>query len=109
MSDPVGESGQTRREHLEAAWRATGIRPAALDGPLCPASLAHLWAWWHELARTRRSHGWGPEPLSYPDILAWALLTQSSPRPAEVAALLALDQAYLAHLAARQPERVAPG
>lgn len=100
LDDPIGD--ETRRDHLEAAERATGKRPAGLDGPPLPVCVVHIWTWWHDLARVRRSNGWGPEPIGHADILAWAILTQSAPRPAEVAAILALDQAYLAHLAGRQ-------
>ena len=78
----------------------TGRRPKALDGPECPFGLVHVWNWWRDLSATRRS-GWTPEPIGYADIMAWALLTDSRPRPAEVGAIVALDRAFLDHIAKR--------
>jgi len=47
------------------------------------------------LHRCRRSNGFGPEPLGWSDIDAWARLTGSLPRPGEIGALLRLDRVWL--------------
>lgn len=81
---------------LESVERQTGRRPAALDGPELPADGAHVWAWFLELSAGRGSNGFGPNPISYLDLLAWSLLTGTITRPAEVEAIMALDRAWMA-------------
>lgn len=65
------------------------------SAPLPPAAIEHLWLWWHELHAGRRSNGWTPERLSWPDIEAWARLTGARPRPAEVRVLMQIDVEWL--------------
>lgn len=77
---------------MESAKRALAEIYAA---PPCPAAVLHLWGWWVELARGRRSGGFGPEPLGWSDIEAWSRLTGSLPRPHEVRVLLDLDREWL--------------
>ena len=79
------------REHLEQAARMGGA-PDELIGPRCPDLLAELWAWFIELDRARRHGGFGPEPLAYADIEAWARLTGRSPSPSEVAMIVDIDR-----------------
>jgi len=50
----------------------------------------------------RRNNGFGPEPIGHADILAWAMLTDSQPRPSEIRAIAALDAAFLDHVAKRK-------
>lgn len=60
-----------------------------------PAECVHLWRWFVELSAARGSNGWGPNPISYLDIEAWSRLTRTIINPAEVRAIIALDQAFL--------------
>jgi hypothetical protein len=46
-----------------------------------------------------RGGGFGPAPINYRDIQAWAQLTGNRPTPAEVKAILHLDAKYLQYLA----------
>ena len=66
-----------------------------LDGPECPDVLAHVWAWYLELASARGAGGFGPGAIGYADIDAWARRTLSSPSAHEVGVLRALDQVYM--------------
>lgn len=88
--------GATEREHLLSVERQTGRRPAALDGPMLPADGAHVWASFLELSAGRGSNGFGPNPISWLDLLAWRMLTGVIVRPAEIDAIMALDRAWLA-------------
>lgn len=95
--------GHTLRHHLEAA-RAAGSGTAAgeLAGPPAPRAL-YLWHWFGELHAARRAGGFGPEPIAYADLDAWARLSGRYPRPWEVRWLMDLDAVWLAE----QPAPVA--
>lgn len=59
-----------------------------------PWALRHIWEWFHELAGRAGSNGFGPNPLSYTEIAAWARLTGRHPQPHEVQLLLRLHDAW---------------
>lgn len=65
---------------------------ALLAGPAFPAALDYLWRWFIDL----RAAGKADEPVGYGEIHAWRALTGARPTPWEVAALRALDNAWLA-------------
>lgn len=93
MSTP-DEKGFAQRDHLRGLVRrgvATEAQRRLLAGPEFPESLAYLWEWHGELARTRTMGMNGPDPLTYPTIDAWARLTDREPTPDDVDALLQLD------------------
>jgi len=79
------------REHLEAAARQGGPRDG-LDGPELPELFADLWVGFTELDRARGQSGFGPEPLAYSDIEAWARLTDRRLSPQDVALIVELDR-----------------
>lgn len=89
----------TVREHLEAQERMTGRTPKRLILPELPCQIEHLWSWFRELAAARTGNGYGPNPIAWTEIAAWAALTGARPTPWEVAALKALDAEYLADAA----------
>lgn len=96
--------GTTQRAHLESVERQTGRRPSALDGPEPPVDGTHVWAWFLELSAGRGSNGFGPNPISWLDLLAWTVLTGTITRPAEINAIMALDQVWMKVQAARNSE-----
>jgi hypothetical protein len=72
-----------------------------LVGPECPAELEYIVAWFNELHKARGNSGFGPNPINHVGILAWAFLTSRSPSPPEVDLLLAIDNRFLAVMAAQ--------
>ncbi len=58
-----------------------------------PEAGAHLWDWFWELSKRRRS---GPEPLTFGEIGEWGRLTGTAVRPEEVSILLRMDDAFIA-------------
>lgn len=92
-----GDSG-TRRDHLEAAAKAgSSAAQAELDAAAAADAgpAAYLWDWFMELHAARGSNGFGPSPIGFADLAAWAQLTKRAPTAFEVMALRALDHAYL--------------
>lgn len=84
--------------HLASLERQTGRRVAP-ETPDLPFPLVHLWQWFvTELAPRRSSSGFGPNPLSYGDVEAWARFTGRTPTPMEVRVLLRLDDCFMATL-----------
>lgn len=76
--------------------------PEQLRGPELPDCLAHVWQWFGDLSAARGGNGWGPNPIGYADVAAWAALTRRDPTAAEVDLLMALDRRYLAAVASRR-------
>jgi len=97
--------GTTRRAHLESVERQTGRRPAELNGPDLPTDGSHIWAWFLELSAGRGSNGFGPNPISWPDLLAWTALTGTLTRPVEIDAIMALDRVWLSAQAEKPSPR----
>lgn len=97
--DRRDENGVTEREHLQALSERRGQTHPDLIGPPLPPAGAYLWRYFIELDAARGGTGFGPSPIGYQDILAWARLTGRRPLPWEVGVLMALDRACLAALA----------
>lgn len=89
------KDGATLRAHLNVAWRATGQMPEELQPKELPECLFYLWQWFCELSNGRQSGGFGPEPLSYSEIKAWAELTGNIPEAWEVETIKELDRVFL--------------
>lgn len=81
-----------RRVAIERGWEPEEVPPEA-DPP--PAGAEFLWEWFLDLSAGRASNGFGPSPLSWQDIAAWAALTGQAPTPWEVSVLRRLDRVYL--------------
>lgn len=99
MDEEAG--GGTKRQHLERAARTGSPKvraraAAELRAPDYPAELAYLHGWAMELHVARRFGQFGPEPVTYSDLYAWATLTDRHPEPYEVRALL-LVTGVMAH------------
>lgn len=69
-----------------------------------PSDGAHVWEWFLALHTARGANGFGPNPISWPDVLAWTLLTGINPRPGEVAAIMLLDRLWLEVKAQEKPQ-----
>lgn len=82
------KSGTPLRAHLLAA----GIQNP--NPHPFPEVLAYLWGWFQDLSAGRTS-GFGPGPITWEGMQAWATLTGTYPAPWEIRALRELDAAFL--------------
>jgi len=82
------------REHLQAAYRQTGRKPADLDGPPCPPELAYVWSWFCQLSNGR-TRGMGASPITWLDFDAWSRVTGVGLTAFERECITALDAEYL--------------
>lgn len=57
----------------------------------------YLWEWFVELHMGRGNSGWGPHPISYSDMAAWAQLMGHALTMFEVSTLRLLDAAYMGY------------
>lgn len=93
------KEGGTNRDHLEAVARMTGERPAELEVKPCPEVFVHAWGWFLELNRARTSNGFGINPISFCEIVAWASLTGRNPSALDILAIREIDTAYVTRTA----------
>lgn len=68
-------------------------------GPAClpdiPPDGDVLWQWFWELSSARASSGYGPQPVGWADMAAWARLTGIDLAPWQALALRRMDETYL--------------
>jgi len=55
----------------------------------------HLWLWFWDMNRGRRSNGFGPDGLSGLDLTSWQQMTGAIVRPEEWSIVRDMDQAYV--------------
>ena len=96
LARPLPNGQGTYRDELESFARQTGRTPFELRGHEMPLELAHVWGWFRELSAVRGSNGWGPNPISYREIEAWAGLTGALITAPEVQLIMQLDGLYIA-------------
>jgi hypothetical protein len=96
LDRPIGDTGTTLRSSLVQVLESAGILDPRLgDPPPLPSALEYLWNWFQELASGRSGNGFGPDPLSWQEVLSWARLTGRRVSPAEVLVLKQLDLLWL--------------
>lgn len=94
--DKPRKDGSTTRQHLMKVWEMTGVPPAELvDLPPMPELAMAVWEAFSELSRFRGSNGFGPNSISPGLMLDWCRLTGARLNSWEVAAIAALDDAFL--------------
>lgn len=87
--------GKTLREHLESVRRQTGKTPPELEGSdEAPEMTDDWWLWWCELSGGRQQ-GFGASPLTWSDIVSWMRLTARRLTALDIAAIRAIDAAFL--------------
>jgi hypothetical protein len=91
----AGGDGATRRDHMLQASRQLGRPVPELEGPACPPSLQPIWLLFLDLSGSRTMHAAGPNPITWPDLQAWAAMTGDSLSGMELAAIRALDRVFL--------------
>lgn len=105
LSDQVGDSGFSQREHLEAVERQTGITPTELQNLLeMPESIKEVWIWFKRLSNRRQS-GMGVNPISFLEMQAFFNLMGIYAVPEEVALLEAFDNITTSHYAKKQAQQ----
>lgn len=72
-----------------------------------PDGAGLAWRWFNDVCRTRTSNGYGPNPLSYAEIEAYARLHRWPLEPRHVDLILAMDRVWMEH--ARSTAGAAPG
>lgn len=81
-----------------------------LERTAIPEAASHVYEWFLELHGERQSSGYGPQPISSPQILAWCQLTGRELQPWEARAIRKLDMAWRAVWAdARRLEGITQG
>lgn len=90
------KSGVSLRDHYEQLARTTGQIVPELEPPVdLPFVVEHVWEYWSQLHSGRSNNGFGPNPLGWQEIQAWATLTGTRLRSWEITALKRLDVLYL--------------
>lgn len=74
---------------VEAALRGERVVP--------PAGGELAWSWFIALCRTRTGHVFGPNPISYAEIEAYARLYRWPIKPQHVDMILAMDRVWMEH------------
>lgn len=97
MRQRVQGGAGTYADHVAAVARATG-QPMPKP-PEMPEAAQMVWRAFDDLDAQRGGNGFGDNPITYRDMLAWQQMTGWALDPWEVEAVRAVDDAYLAHRA----------
>lgn len=90
------KDGATLREHLEMAYKATGIRHKYLkDEKPLPWATAHIWQYFLELHAERPSNGMTPGRITSTAIKDWRELTATRLDLWEIRAIRILDNLWI--------------
>ena len=68
--------------------------PKALEPLEFPEEFKHVLDWYQDLEQGRVFGMNGPEPMTYQEIMAWALLKETEPTPFEVQVIRMLDASW---------------
>lgn len=86
----------TLREHFTSVYNQTGVMPPELANEKeVPPPVRYIWQWFEELHTARGGSGFGPSPISFCEIDAWARLTGRLPEAWEVQVIKDIDVCYL--------------
>jgi len=92
MSRSVGNA--TLADHFAAVAHQRGV--PVTKPPSIPDGGQHIWRAFREISRARGGNGFGPNPLAWTEIDAWARLTGTLLEPWEVRAIREIDDVILA-------------
>ncbi len=99
----VQPDGATLREHYENLLRQKGVTHELLEASECPDSLFYIWEYFLTMNIRRTGNGYGPNPLTPPEVEAWARLHGVRLTPFEAEALDGLETRFLKHFAKAAP------
>lgn len=91
--DRLAHAGQYARQTGQDLDKVLG--KFGLAEPEIPPGGELYWEWFHELSAGRGSSGFGPLPLSWPDMAAWATISGIELQPWQADIFRAMDQAWL--------------
>lgn len=92
-------------EQLEEVSRITGQTPPELEGlPDLPECATHVWRWFMQLSG-QRTCGMALNPITWPEIDAWANRTGNNPCQWELDAITGIDEAYRISVAPEPPPK----
>lgn len=97
--------------HVEQYAAQTGLpvadamRRFGLDQPDIPEGFEDVWAWFWELHQARGHTGFGPLPLSWADMAAWAAVSGIGAAPWLIWLFRAMDRAWLDEYARAQKKK----
>jgi hypothetical protein len=80
---------------LEQVKRQTGITPEELIGPKFPILMENVWSAFKRLSNRRNPSFSGVAPITYEQILAWKVLTETPISPREIGVVEELDLIYM--------------
>lgn len=83
-------------DHMAVVAKVKGVK---LPEPEFPTALSYLWNHFVALDGARGGNGFGPNPIGYTVILAYAHLMRVRFQPWEVDAIRRLDEEYLRAMA----------
>lgn len=105
LSDPVGNSGFSQREHLESVEKQTGKTPDALKNLIeLPKDLREVYIWFKRLSN-RRQVGMGVNPISFSEMKAFFELQRIWPTPEELLLIETFDSITTSHYARKQQKQ----
>ena len=105
MTAQARRSSDDRLAHAKQYARQTGrplddvLTAFGLDEPEIPDGGELLWEWFWEMASGRGSSGFGPQPLSWQDMVAWASISGIELQPWQAVIIRSMDRAWLAAVA----------
>lgn len=97
--------------HVEQYAAQTGLavpevlRRFRLEQPAIPEGFEDVWAWFWELHQGRGHTGFGPLPLSWGDMAAWAGISGIRAAPWLIRLFRAMDTAWLDEYARAQKKK----
>ena len=110
MTTQVRRGADDRLVHAEQYAKQTGLplndvlAKFGLEEPDIPAGWEVFWEWFWELSSGRGHTGFGPQPLSWQDMEAWARISGIELQPWQALVFRAMDQAWLAAVAKRSKD-----
>lgn len=92
LSEKIGD--MTLRQHLETAWKQSGVMPAQLAQVL-PEECRSVWNAFTDLRASCPSNGFGPGRISYSEIDAYQRTTGDILAPWEITAIRRADRVWI--------------
>lgn len=81
------------------------MKPDQLKIPKPPSFVLYLWGYWQQINRRRSGNGFGPNPLNDDDLDRWGRPRGIRLDLWEREAILAIDDAFIAHTVAEASKR----